>query len=156
VNVEPHVLEAALGMPVVPMVATKNQGVRELVETVMRVHREGVYGVCRPDIRDDHREVLSEIGTLIAGSVPEPYPEDWAALKLPARNGIVKGACRCIRSGPISITGSLKPTRLTVWSASKCSFFTEKFCPQRMKNSHDLHQGIFPGRGRSLCRTTGV
>jgi ferrous iron transport protein B len=82
VNVEPHVLEAALGTPVVPMIATKNQGMRDLVETVMRVHREGVYGVCRPDIRDDHREVLHEIGTIITGRVPDPYPEDWAAMKL--------------------------------------------------------------------------
>ncbi len=32
-QVEPHVLEAALGVPVVPMVATRNQGVRELMET---------------------------------------------------------------------------------------------------------------------------
>ena len=33
-NIEPQVLEAALGVPVVPMVAAKNQGLRELVETV--------------------------------------------------------------------------------------------------------------------------
>ena len=30
-HVEPHVLEAALGLPVVPVVATRNQGVVELV-----------------------------------------------------------------------------------------------------------------------------
>jgi ferrous iron transport protein B len=82
VKVEPHVLEAALGMPVVPMTATKNQGVRELMEVVLRVHQEGPRGVCRPDIREDHREVLGEIAGLIAGRVPDPYPEDWVALKL--------------------------------------------------------------------------
>lgn len=81
-GIEPHVLEAALGLPVVPMVASKNQGVRELVDTVLRVSREGPRGICRPDIREDHREVLAEIAGLIAGSVPEPYPEDWVALKM--------------------------------------------------------------------------
>lgn len=81
-GIEPHVLEAALGLPVVPMVASKNQGVRELVDTVLRVYREGPRGVCRPDIREDHREVLAEIANLIAGSVPEPYLDDWVALKM--------------------------------------------------------------------------
>jgi ferrous iron transport protein B len=82
-HIEPHVLEAALGLPVVPMVATKNQGVRELVEAVDRVAREAAdYAPNRPEIRENHRAVLAEIQHLIAGQVPEPYPEDWVALKL--------------------------------------------------------------------------
>jgi ferrous iron transport protein B len=83
IHIIPHVLEAALGVPVVPMVATRNQGVRELVEAVDRVIRGAVaYAPSRPDIREDHRAVLEEIRTLIAGQVPEPYPEEWVALKL--------------------------------------------------------------------------
>jgi len=83
IRISPHVLEAALGVPVVPMVATKNQGVRELVEAVDRVIRGAVaYAPSRPDIREDHRAVLEEIRALIAGQVPEPYPEEWVALKL--------------------------------------------------------------------------
>lgn len=82
-HIEPHVLEAALGLPVVPMVATKNQGVRELVEAVDRVSQgEGTYAPSRPEIREDHRMVLAELQRLIAGAVPAPYPEDWVALKL--------------------------------------------------------------------------
>jgi len=82
-HVEPHVLEAALGLPVVPMVATKNQGVRELVEAVDRLTREAAtYAPHRPEIRDDHRAVLAAIQGLIADQVPEPYPDDWVALKL--------------------------------------------------------------------------
>jgi len=46
--IEPHVLEAALCLPVVPMVASKNQGMRELVEAVDRL-------VSDPDIYDPHR-----------------------------------------------------------------------------------------------------
>jgi ferrous iron transport protein B len=41
IYIEPHVLAAALGMPVVPLVASKNQGLRELVEAV-RVRISGM------------------------------------------------------------------------------------------------------------------
>jgi ferrous iron transport protein B len=83
VQIEPEVLEAALGVPVVPMVATKNVGVRELLETVGRVvSGEIPYAPKHPQIRADHREILEEIERLIAGCVPDPYPQDWVALKL--------------------------------------------------------------------------
>ncbi len=82
-RIEPHVLQAALGLPVVPMVASKNQGLRELMETVDAVVRGQIpLHPCPPEIRADHREVLDELGRLIHGYVPEPYPETWVALKL--------------------------------------------------------------------------
>jgi ferrous iron transport protein B len=82
-HIEPHVLEAALGLPVVPMVATKNQGVGELMEAVDRVTRNAAaYAPSRPEIREDHRAVLAAIQELITGQVPEPCPEDWVAIKL--------------------------------------------------------------------------
>ena len=37
IHVEPHVLEAALGVPVVPIVATKNQGVKELADAAVKM-----------------------------------------------------------------------------------------------------------------------
>jgi ferrous iron transport protein B len=82
-RVESHVLEAALGLPVVPIIATRNQGMRELVEAVDELVRDPLrYSPRRPEIREDHRAVLAEIESLIAGSVPSPYPTDWVALKL--------------------------------------------------------------------------
>jgi ferrous iron transport protein B len=82
-HIEPEVLEAALGVPVVPMVATKRSGLESLVETIDRVARGEISVNPKPPrIREDHREVLDEIQGLIAGHVPEPYPEDWIALKL--------------------------------------------------------------------------
>jgi ferrous iron transport protein B len=65
------------------MVATKNIGVRQLLETVDQVVRGEI--VCNPkppQIRADHKEVLEEIEGLIAEHVPAPYPPDWIALKL--------------------------------------------------------------------------
>jgi ferrous iron transport protein B len=82
-RVEPHVLEAALGLPVVPMVATKSQGVTELVRAIERVGRKtGAYAPHRPEIRPDHKEVLARLQALIADETPAPYPPDWVALKL--------------------------------------------------------------------------
>ncbi|MBO9369954.1 MAG: ferrous iron transport protein B [Chloroflexi bacterium] len=83
IQVEPEVLQAALGVPVVPMSATRGAGVPELLETVERVARGAFpYAPRLPQIRPDHREVLETIGERIAGYVPEPYPRDWVALKL--------------------------------------------------------------------------
>jgi ferrous iron transport protein B len=82
-EIEPQVLQAALGVRVVPMVATKNIGTRELAQAIEEVVSGGdEYAPKRPEIRADHAEVQHEIESLIAGHVPEPYPEDWAALKL--------------------------------------------------------------------------
>ncbi len=82
-NVEPKVLEAALGVPVVPMVATKNEGIRELVEAIDTLVQDGaLYRPKRPEIKDDHRAVLREIKDLVSPYVPEPYPKDWISLKL--------------------------------------------------------------------------
>jgi len=82
-EIQPQVLEAALGVPVVPMVAPKNQGLRELIETVDRMARGEIpYRPHVPEIREDHRQVLEELHALIADYVPDPYPSDWVALKL--------------------------------------------------------------------------
>ncbi len=82
-TVEPQVLEAALGVPVVPMVAARNQGVRELMETVDRLNLGEIpYEPSVPEIRDDHRDVLEALLALVADWIPQPYPSDWVALKL--------------------------------------------------------------------------
>jgi ferrous iron transport protein B len=82
-RVEPEVLQAALGIPVVPMVATRNKGLRELVATIDRLAR-GEISVqpTLPEIRADHRQVLNELHALVEEYVPVPYPSEWIALKL--------------------------------------------------------------------------
>ncbi len=82
-KVEPHVLEAALGVPVVPMVATKGRGVKLLLEEIDRlVEGEVDYLPHRPQIREDHLEVVEGIESLVNPYVPDPYPRRWVALKL--------------------------------------------------------------------------
>ncbi|MHB1295460.1 MAG: ferrous iron transport protein B [Anaerolineae bacterium] len=82
-DVEPAVLAAAIGVPVIPMTATRNQGVHDLIDAAVEVIKAGGPQTAnRPEIRADHREVLAGIRAGIAGHVPAPYPEEWVAAKL--------------------------------------------------------------------------
>ncbi len=82
-RVDAAAMERALGIPVVPMVASHNRGVHQLVERVAALARaQEPYQPRRPEIRADHQQVLAELQGLIAGAVPSPYPPDWVALKL--------------------------------------------------------------------------
>ncbi len=83
VQFEPHVLEAALGIPVIPMVATRSEGVRKLLEAVLAVAEQTYpYEPRRPTILPAHKEVLANLIALLAAYVREPYQVDWVALKL--------------------------------------------------------------------------
>ncbi len=83
IHVEPEVLEAALGVPVIPMTATNATGVRELLQVVEQsLAGERTLLPRLPEIRPDHREALEEVVKQIKGYVPAPYPIDWTALKL--------------------------------------------------------------------------
>jgi ferrous iron transport protein B len=83
IRVEPKVLEAALRLPVVPLVATREQGLAELAEAIERVTENlDAYEPNRPEIREDHKDVLGRLQNLICDHTPPPYPPSWVALKL--------------------------------------------------------------------------
>jgi ferrous iron transport protein B len=83
VHIEPHVLEAALGLPVIPLVATMNRGISELVAAAEYLAlKPAVFQPARPEMATSHREVLTRVGMLLDDKVPEPYGRDWVALKL--------------------------------------------------------------------------
>jgi ferrous iron transport protein B len=82
IHVETNVLQAALGVPVVPLVASRNQGVSELMDAALRlVKNPAEFTPNRPEIRAEHRPVLAEISSLLNGKIPL-YPGDWTAIKL--------------------------------------------------------------------------
>ena len=83
VHIEPEVLEAALGIPVIPVTATRANGIQNLLDVVQSTlngHRQAIPNL--PEIRSDHRQALAEISRHITGHVPKPYSIDWVALKL--------------------------------------------------------------------------
>lgn len=83
ITIEPEVLEAALGVPVIPMTATKTSGIRDLLHVIQQtLQGERTYLPRLAEIRPDHQEVLTAITRHISPYTPEPYPADWMALKL--------------------------------------------------------------------------
>ncbi len=82
-KVEPHVLEAALGIPVVPIVASKGSGVRDLLERIREMACDPSSSTPNvPDIRADHKEVLEQIEGLLTDVDLDVYPRTWLALKV--------------------------------------------------------------------------
>ena len=95
VVIEPHVLAAALGLPVVPLVASRNQGVTELIAAAETLARApDAFRPARPEIAAPHRDVLAQVRTLLGTHVPLPYDSDWVALKLLEGDGEITGLAR--------------------------------------------------------------
>lgn len=95
VHVEGTVLEAALGVPVVELVASKRKGVKELVDAAVRVAEDpGSFTPNRPGIRAKHQTQLAEIRRVLDGRCVKGYPADWTALKLLEGDGDVTEAVR--------------------------------------------------------------
>ncbi len=83
VRVEVPVLAAALGLPVVELVASKRKGLDDLVEAAVRVAEDPRrFRPNRPSIRAKHRPVLVELERLLEGRLPPEYPVPYVALKL--------------------------------------------------------------------------
>ncbi|MEA3397496.1 MAG: FeoB small GTPase domain-containing protein, partial [Chloroflexota bacterium] len=83
IKIEPQVLEAALGIPVVPLCAARGTGIQELIATVESLSAGEIsYQPHRPTILPGHQAILEKVHTLIEDSVPAPYQPAWVALKL--------------------------------------------------------------------------
>lgn len=82
-QVDVDILQAALGVPVVPLIATRAAGVKELLDVMRQVLQgERLLSPRPPDIRSDHRQPLTELIGILGDDVPPPYPREWVALKL--------------------------------------------------------------------------
>jgi ferrous iron transport protein B len=90
VHVEAPVLAAALGVPVVELVASKGRGLDRLIDAAIDVveHPE-LFRPNRPAIRSKHLPVLRDLEGMLAGRAPAGYPPDWLALKLLEGDGDV-------------------------------------------------------------------
>lgn len=83
IHIEAEVLQAAMGVPVFPLTATRAIGVSNLLAEVERILRgERRLAAHLPEIRADHREIIDLVIQQIEQFVPEPYATDWTAMKL--------------------------------------------------------------------------
>ncbi len=89
-HVEPHVLAAALGVPVIPLVASKNQGVKELVDAALAVAADPAAQTAnRPTIRPEHRPVLEAVEAILrhaAGGADGNVAQAGSMCYMPARS----------------------------------------------------------------------
>jgi ferrous iron transport protein B len=83
IRVETHVLAAALGVRVQSLIASKNQGVHELLEAAIQLaENPAPFKPKRPKIGIEHQQVVKDIEGILNGQVPPLYPRDWVAIKL--------------------------------------------------------------------------
>jgi ferrous iron transport protein B len=83
IHVDVKALQKSLGIPVVPMVATKNRGVRELVARIIALDKgEEDYYPNLPDISADHSTVFEDLMELVRPYIPLPNTARWLATKL--------------------------------------------------------------------------
>ncbi|MFW6380230.1 MAG: ferrous iron transport protein B [Halorhodospira sp.] len=83
IQVDPQALSAALGVPVVPLVARNAEGIAELLTSVDRVHRDPQR--CRPQppqVRARSAEAVARVAERIQPVAPPPYKPSWLAQKL--------------------------------------------------------------------------
>ncbi len=82
-KIDTKALEKALGIPVVEMVATKNEGVRELVSNIIALaDNPKAHNPRMPDVSADHRSIYHRLEELASEHVPLPYTKEWIAVKL--------------------------------------------------------------------------
>ena len=83
-KVDAKALEAALNIPVVPMVASKNQGVKDLVEVIEQEYSQPTVSrvVRHIESGSETEGDISHIAQLLTDEDTAPYPRHWAATKL--------------------------------------------------------------------------
>ncbi len=81
INIE--MLKKSLGIPVIPMVATKNVGIKELVsEIVSLTNGKMQYAPKMPTVSEDHRVIFNRIKDLVGNYISAPYKTQWVVIKL--------------------------------------------------------------------------
>ena len=121
-SIDVRALSVALGVPVVPLVATKNLGVSELVDAAIEAARNVIAPMHFPSPCPSLEAALAEIERVIAPVLPDVYPLNWAALKVlegdaviaalvwsrlpPADRGALDSLLAAHTDAPIQIAGA--------------------------------------------------
>lgn len=83
IEVNPRILEAALGIPVVPMVATRVDTIRDLMNRAMDlVHGSESSDISKPHLPARVLPVIDQLHAILSGHISEAYPTGWVEMKL--------------------------------------------------------------------------
>lgn len=83
IHVDINALQKSLGIPVIPMVAKRNTGIRELVTDIVRLAEGKLdYHPHIPEVRSDHEDVFLDISREIRDALPGSYMIPWITTKI--------------------------------------------------------------------------
>lgn len=77
-------LSDALNIPVVPIIASKNRGIKELMEKVDEEYNrpEGKREIRHIEYGSAIKQVIDQVAELLTPDIIDPYPQHWTAMKL--------------------------------------------------------------------------
>jgi len=82
-SIDVKLLQTALGFPVVPIIATKNQGLKTLIETANTLAQHPTcFSPHRPEIPPEQKQVYDKIYSLIEKKIDIDHLTGWVAIKL--------------------------------------------------------------------------
>lgn len=95
-EVDTRALQESLGIPVIPMVAKRNSGIKELVNQITAVAScEYESEPDLPEVSADHQQIYQDILRFVSPGIKEPYTPEWVAVKLmegdPEVSRMIKG-----------------------------------------------------------------
>lgn len=83
IHIDTDSLKNSLGIPVVSMVASRNEGIKELLSQVILLSdRKLKYDPKIPDISQDHRDIFLKLIDITKEHIPAPYTPRWIVTKL--------------------------------------------------------------------------
>ena len=83
IQIDTNALQEALGIPVIPMVAKRNSGIKELVAQMTAFATGDIkYSPELPAVSEDHLQIYQDILGKISPYIQTPYTPEWVAIKL--------------------------------------------------------------------------
>ncbi|HUN54255.1 MAG TPA: ferrous iron transport protein B [Smithella sp.] len=83
IQLDTRALQDSLGIPVIPMVAKRNSGIKELVAQISSTALSGYKFHPRlPEVSPDHMQIYQDILDQVRPYIQEPYAPEWIAVKL--------------------------------------------------------------------------
>ncbi len=83
IQIDTKALQDSLGIPVIPMVAKRNSGIKELVEQISSLALcNNKFHPQLPAVSFDHQQIYQKILEAVRPYIQEPYTPEWIAIKL--------------------------------------------------------------------------
>ena len=102
IQIDVKAIQKSLGIPVVPMVATKNRGIKDAVSRIVAIGRREVeYKPRIPEVATDHREIFLKLTELTEKYIHPPYTGRWIVTKLMEGDTEISGMIEELVPNPI-------------------------------------------------------